>query len=61
MNEKGESIIMTWAWAGCGIVNFFAEIVLDRAINFKLRYSGARQLRDLKTIKALNSGYHVEY
>ena len=40
---------------GCGIFNLFAqsgEVVLDRAINFELRYSGARPLRDLKTIKA---------
>ena len=43
---------------GCAIVNFFTEsrkvyeVVLDRAINFELRYSGARPLRDLKTIKA---------
>ena len=41
---------------GCGIVNLFTEsrkvyeVVLDRAINFELRYSGARPLRDLKTI-----------
>ena len=27
------------------------EVVLDRSINFELRYSGARPLRDLKTIK----------
>ena len=27
-------------------------MVLDRAVNFELRYSGARPLRDLKTIKA---------
>ena len=43
---------------GCGIVNIFTESrkvyeeVLDRTINFELRYSGARPLRDLKTIKA---------
>ena len=43
---------------GCGIVNLFTEShkvyeeVLDRAINFEFRYSGARPLRDLKTIKA---------
>ena len=43
---------------GCGIVNIFTEsrkvyeVVLDRTINFELRYSGARPLRDLKTIKA---------
>ena len=40
---------------GCGIFNLFTqsgEVVLDRAINFELRYSGARPLRDLKTIKA---------
>ena len=43
---------------GCGIVNLFTEspkvyeVVLDRAINFELRHSGARTLRDLKTIKA---------
>ena len=43
---------------GCGIVNLFTEsrkvyeVVLDRAINFELRYSGVRPLRDLKTIKA---------
>ena len=42
----------------CGIVNLFTEsrkvyeVVLDRAINFELRYSGARPLRDLKTTKA---------
>ena len=40
---------------GCGIVNLFTEsrkvyeVVLDRAMNFELRYSGARPLRDLKT------------
>ena len=45
---------------GCGIVNdLFTEsrkvyeVVLDRAINFELRYSGARPLRNLNTIKAL--------
>ena len=43
---------------GCGIVDLFTEsgkvyeVILDRAINFELRYSGARPLRDLKTIKA---------
>ena len=43
---------------GYGIVNLFTEslkvyeVVLDRAINFELRYSGARPLRDFKTIKA---------
>ena len=43
---------------GCGTVNLFTEsrrvyeVVLDRAINFELRYSGTRPLRDLKTIKA---------
>ena len=43
---------------GCGIVNLFtesrkvSEVVLDRAINFELRYSRARPLRDLKTIEA---------
>ena len=43
---------------GCGIVNLFTEspkvyeVVLDRAINFELRHSGARPLRDLKAIKA---------
>ena len=42
----------------CGIVNLFTEsqkvyeVVLDRAMNFELRCSGARPLRDLKTIKA---------
>ena len=41
---------------GCGIVNLFTEsgkvyeVISDRAINFELRYSGARPLRDLKTI-----------
>ena len=43
---------------GCEIVNLFIEyrkvyeVVLDRAINFEPRYSGARPLRDLTTIKA---------
>ena len=43
---------------GCGIVNLFTEsrkvyeVILDREINFELRYSEARPLRDLKTIKA---------
>ena len=42
---------------GCGIVNLSTEsrkvyeVVLARAINFELRYSGERPLRDLKTIK----------
>ena len=36
---------------GCGIVNLFTEsrkvyeVVVDQAINFELRYSGARPLR----------------
>ena len=43
---------------GCGIVNLFTEspkvyeVVLDRAINFELRHSGARPLRNLNAIKA---------
>ena len=40
------------------IVNLFTEsrkvyeVVLDRAINFELRYSGARPIRDFKIIMA---------
>ena len=46
---------------GCGIVNLFTqsrkvyEVVLDRAINFEFRYSGARPLRDLKTSTQLST------
>ena len=47
----------------CGIVNLFTESrkvyeeVLDRAIDFEFRYSGARPLRDLKPIKVF--GYYI--
>ena len=50
---------------GCGIVNLFTEsrklyeVVLDRAINFELRYSRARPLRGLKTLRLFE--YHAEY
>ena len=50
---------------GCGIVNLFTEspkvyeVVLDGAINFELRYSGARPLRDLRPLRLFE--YHAEY
>ena len=49
----------------CGIIYLFTEsrkvyeVLSDRAINFELRYSGVRPLRDLKSLSLF--GYHAEY
>ena len=46
------AIICTWLWSLFAESRKLYGVVLDRPIHLELRYSGARPLKDLKTIKA---------